>query len=80
MLPAGPAGTFYAGSVYSDDEPSMDPNGIRQYGTWTATHKASGKKIGVKWYAIASFNDDNKIAMVTEYWDVNGLAAQLAAE
>ena len=70
----------YAGSVFPKETATNSPDAMRLYGTWTATHTASGKEIGVKWYAICWVNDAGKIAMFTEYWDVNGLAVQLAEE
>ena len=69
---------FWSGSHYPQDKASAKPTSIRSYGTWVGTHTASGKTIGVKWFAIIWHNEDGKIAMVTEYFDVNGIAAQLA--
>ena len=80
VVPDGSPGGFFAGSAYSKEGGSSDPNGIRCYGVWKAMHTESGKNIGVKWFGIAGFNDDNKIAMWTEYWDVNGLAVQIAED
>ena len=71
---------MWAGSVFPKEEASSAANAIRQYGTWTATHSASGKEIGVKWFAISWINDEGKIAQMTEYFDVHGLAAQIAEE
>lgn len=81
VLPNNTANGFFSGNQYSSDGTvNTGANAIRSYGTWKATHTASGKSIGVKWFSVTSFNDDNKIVMVTDYWDVNGLAAQLAEE
>ena len=71
---------MYAGSVYPQTNASSDANAIRMYGTWHAKHSESGKDIGVKYYGISWVNDAGKIAQITEYWDVNGLAVQLAEE
>lgn len=70
----------WAGSVFPEATASSDPQAIRIYGTWTATHTDSGKDIGVKYYAIGWINEAGLIAQFTEYFDVNGIAAQLAAE
>ena len=73
-------GGFWSGSVYPAESASVSAAAIRAYGTWTATHSESGKDIGVKYYSIAWVNDDGKIAQYTAYYDVNGIAAQLAEE
>jgi limonene-1,2-epoxide hydrolase len=70
----------YAGSVFPKASATTDPNAIRLYGTWHAKHSESGKDIGVKWYAIGWVNEAGKIAQWTEYFDVNGLAVQIAEE
>ena len=81
VLPNATGVGYFSGNQYSADGTiNTAANAIRCYGTWHATHSASGKKIGAKWFAVISFNDDNKIAMVTDYWNVDGLAAQLADE
>lgn len=81
VLPATMGPGYFSGNAYSaDGTVNSGANAIRCYGTWKATHIASGKNIGVKWFGVASFNDDNKIAMMTEYWDVHGLAAQITAD
>lgn len=81
VLPASMGPGYFSGNAYSaDGTVNTGANAIRCYGTWSATHIETGKTIGVKWFGVASFNDDNKIAMMTEYWDVNGLAAQIAEE
>lgn len=77
---AGTANGHWAGSVFPEETASIAPDAIRIYGTWRATHTESGKNIGVKYYAIGWINDAGKIAQFTEYFDVNGIAVQLAAE
>lgn len=79
-LPDSTANGIYAGSVFPKETATMSSNAMRLYGTWSATHTASGKEIGVKWYGIGSVNEAGKIVMFTEYWDVNGLAVQIAEE
>lgn len=79
-LPDTTANVMYAGSVFPKETASNAPNAIRIYGTWRAKHTESGKDIGVKWFAIGSINEAGEIVMLTEYFDVNGLAVQIAEE
>lgn len=69
---------MWSGSVYPEATASVNPDAIRVYGTWTATHTASKKEIGVKWFGLFWMNEDGKIAMVTDYYDVNGIAKQIS--
>lgn len=71
---------MWAGSVFPESEASSEANAIRVYGTWTATNSETGKEHGFKWYAIAWINDDGKLAQFTEYFDLGGIANQIAAE
>jgi limonene-1,2-epoxide hydrolase len=79
-LPDTTSSGYFAGSVYPKSVATSQPNGVRMYGTWTAKHTESGKDIGAKWFAVCILNDDNKIAVFTEYFDVHGLEAQIAEE
>ncbi len=81
VLPNNTANGFFSGNQYSSDGTiNTAANAIRCYGTWNATHSETGKAVGVKFFTVASFNEDNKIVMMTDYWNVDGLAAQLEAE
>ena len=71
---------MWSGSVFPKQTATQVPNTIRMYGTWTATHTASGKDVGVKWFALGFLNDDGKIVQISEYYDAHGLAAQIAAQ
>ncbi len=73
-------GGWWSGSAFPEESASSTPDAIRMYGTWTATHTESGKEIGVKFYAVSWVNDAGKIAQMTEYFDVNGIASQIAEE
>jgi hypothetical protein len=73
-------GGWWSGSVYPEESASVSSNALRIYGTWKATHTESGKEIGVKYYSIAWINDAGKLAQYTAYYDVNGIAVQLAAD
>jgi hypothetical protein len=74
------AGGMWSGSAFPKETATNTPDAIRIYGTWTATHTESGKEIGVKYFGLSWLNDDGKIAQMTEYFDVHGLAAQIAEE
>lgn len=77
-LPDTTSSGYFAGSVFPKSNASTQPNALRLYGTWTAKHTDSGKDVGVKWFAVGVLNADNKIVMITEYFDVHGLEAQIA--
>ncbi|MCS5615147.1 MAG: nuclear transport factor 2 family protein, partial [Candidatus Marinimicrobia bacterium] len=76
-LPDDDGAGFYAGSYYPDLD---NPNAVRVYGTWTPTHKETGKKVSNKWYGLIIFNEDGKIAYFSDWYDVNGIQVQLEAE
>ena len=79
LLPDGTMETAYwSGSVFPEASASSSPDAIRVYGTWTATHTETGKSVGVKFYTILSINEDGQVTQASEYFDVNGLAAQIA--
>ncbi len=71
---------FWSGSVYPKENASIIPDVIRVYGTWTATHTESGKETGAKWFSLVGVNTDGKIVSASDYFDVNGLAVQIAQE
>ena len=69
---------YWGGSFYSElGEQTSKPNGVRIYGTWTATHTASGATINNKWYAVVSFNEDGKVVMFSDWMDVTGMQTQI---
>jgi len=80
ILEDGAEGGMWSGSAFPKATATSTPDAIRVYGTWTATHTESGKEIGVKWFGIIWINEDGKIVQATDYWDVHGLAAQIAEE
>ena len=80
VMPDSTVGGFWSGSVFPKESANSSTDVIRTYGTWTATHSESGKEIGVKFFSLASVNEDGLIVQSSEYFDVNGLAAQIAAE
>lgn len=80
VMPDSTANGFWSGSVFPVASATTSANVMRVYGTWTATHTESGKEIGVKFFNLTSVNDAGKIVQSSDYFDVNGLAAQIAAE
>jgi limonene-1,2-epoxide hydrolase len=69
---------FWSGSVFPKETANSAGDNVRTYGTWSATHTASGKDIGAKWFALIGVNSDGQIASFSDYFDVNGLAVQIA--
>ena len=51
---------------------------VRYYGLWVGYHK-SGLETSVHYYATANFNNQNKITVYSEYYDVGGLVNAIAA-
>ncbi|MBT8184437.1 MAG: nuclear transport factor 2 family protein [Eudoraea sp.] len=80
VMPDSTANGFWSGSVFPGTNATASANVIRVYGTWSAVHSESGKEIGVKFFNLTSINDDGKIVQTSDYFDVNGLAVQIAAE
>ena len=66
-------GGFYSGSGYPKETAETTANIIRVYGTWTATHSESGQEMGVKFFNLTSFDEDGKIATMSDYFDLSGL-------
>ncbi len=71
---------WWSGSVFPKENASSNPNSLRVYGIWTATHTESQKEIGVKYFSLVWINKDGKIAQYSPYYDINGIAAQLMDE
>lgn len=71
---------FWSGSVFPKENANSDGTNVRCYGTWSATHTASGKEIGAKWFGLIGVNSDGQIISFSDYFDVNGLAVQIAAQ
>jgi hypothetical protein len=80
VMPDSIVNGYWSGSVFPEGTASSTPDNIRVYGTWTAIHAESGKSIGVKFYSIVMVNAEGQIAQASDYFDVNGLAVQIAAE
>ena len=68
---------FFGGSAYPAD---ADPSEISVVGTWTPTHRETGKKIYNKYFCILRFNEAGKINYCSEFFDASGIQVQLEAE
>jgi ketosteroid isomerase-like protein len=79
-LPDRTVNAYWSGSVFTKETATIEPDVIRVYGTWTAIHTESGKDIVLKFFALISVDDDGKVSQASEYFDLNGLAVQIAAE
>ncbi len=79
-MPDSTVNGYWSGSVFPQATGTDAPGVIRVYGTWTATHTESGKEIGVKFFNLTTINDKGMIVQTSYYFDVNGLAVQIAAE
>lgn len=80
VMPDSTVGAYWSGSVFPEATATIEPDVIRVYGTWHATHTESGKDVGVKFFSLITINEAGKISQVSEYFDVNGLAVQIAEE
>ncbi|RZP00671.1 MAG: nuclear transport factor 2 family protein [Flavobacteriales bacterium] len=68
---------FWSGSLYSAGETNTDPSVMRVYGTWSMTHTETGAPVSNKWYGVLTFNEDGKIAVFSDWMDVNGMQVQV---
>ncbi|UJH67769.1 nuclear transport factor 2 family protein [Allomuricauda sp. SCSIO 65647] len=73
-------GGFYSGSHYPKETATKNPNVIRVYGTWTGTHAESGQEVGVKFFNLTTFNEDGKIATMSDYFDLGSLVPKEAED
>lgn len=65
-----------AGSVYSTDQPSNDPNQLQIFGNRYHIHSGSSKEVGHKWMAVVHFNQDGKIDYFSDFFDFTGFLKQ----
>ena len=71
---------FWSGSVYPSETATSLSNNIRIYGTWRSIHIESGNEVYNKWYGLMFFNEAGEIVRFTDWFDVNGMALQIAGE
>jgi hypothetical protein len=50
---------------------------MRVYGTWSMNHTETGAPVSNKWYGVLTFNEDGKIAVFSDWMDVNGMEVQI---
>ena len=73
-------GGFWGGNLYSDNgEINTEPNGLRIYGIWNATHIESGAPVKLKFYAIQQFNEAGKVILLNEWFDPSSMENQIQA-
>ncbi|NND62752.1 MAG: nuclear transport factor 2 family protein [Flavobacteriaceae bacterium] len=66
-------GGYFSGSVFPEATASSVPDVLRIYGTWTGTHTASQKNVGMKFYSLATFDEEGKIDSYSSYFDTASL-------
>ena len=73
-------GGYWGGNLYADNgEINTEPNGIRIYGVWNATHSESGAPVKLKFYAIQQFNEAGKVVLLNEWYDPSSMESQIQA-
>ena len=65
---------YYPGVSEGDYIPD---GGVRVYGVWDFTHKATGKVLSQKYYAVLQCNDEGKIVADLEWFDQGGIFDQV---
>ena len=73
----GSDNAYWSGSLYSAGETNTDPSVMRVYGTWSMTHTETDAPVSNKWYGVLTFNEDGKIAVFSDWMDVNGMEVQI---
>tara|TARA_B100000767_G_scaffold63994_1_gene60123 strand:- start:799 stop:1332 length:534 start_codon:yes stop_codon:yes gene_type:complete len=68
---------YYGGSLYSTEEISSSPDGIRAYGNWKLIDPNSGTEIGYKWMGVLRFNADGKVYDFADWFDVSSIPSQI---
>ena len=68
---------YYGGSLYSTEETSSSPDGIRAYGNWKFIDPSSGTEIGYKWMGVLRFNADGKVYDFADWFDVSSIPSQI---
>ena len=69
---------YYGGSLYSSEEASASPNGLRIYGNWVFNDPETGVEVSYKWMGVAQFNEDGKIHNFADWFDVSSIPSQIA--
>ena len=69
---------YYGGSLYSTEEASASPNGLRIYGNWVFNDPETGVEVSYKWMGVAQFNEDGKVHNFADWFDVSSIPSQIA--
>ena len=69
---------YYGGSLYSSEETSASPNGLRIYGNWVFNDPETGVEVSYKWMGVAQFNKDGKVHNFADWFDVSSIPSQIA--
>ena len=64
----------------SVDESFVPNGGVRVYGTWSSTHKATGAATKTKYYAVMEYNDEGKVSGTMEWCDLGGVFDQIETQ
>jgi hypothetical protein len=68
---------YYGGSLYSTEESSASPNGVRVYGNWNFNDPVTGADIAYKWMGVLRFNEDGKVYDFADWFDVSSIPSQI---
>ena len=68
---------YYGGSLYSSEETSSSPNGLRVYGNWSFTDPETGADVAYKWMGVLRFNEDGKVFDFADWFDVSSIPSQI---
>jgi hypothetical protein len=81
VLPNTTAGAFFAGRNFPVQESAPQDVGIiRAYGSWSSTSVESGENNNIKCYGLFALNEDNKIALISAYFNPDIDTASADAE
>ena len=69
---------YYGGSLYSSEEASSSPDGLRIYGNWVFNDPETGVEVSYKWMGVAQFNEDGKVHNFADWFDVSSIPSQIA--
>ena len=69
---------YYGGSLYSTEEASASPNGLRIYGNWVFNDPETGVEVSYKGMGVAQFNEDGKVHNFADWFDVSSIPSQIA--
>ena len=56
-----------------NDENFLPDGGVRSYGTWTFTHKATGTEFEQSYYSVQQFDEDGNTSFIWEFFDAGSI-------